>query len=252
LRGVETYAWIFTIDRVKVNAMVSSNDRQAFDDAIVTFRGEVANVAAHGAIDARARITYNRLITAMAGDLGRQAASHRVTWAVAAEQAHAARNNTMTIIRARSSPVGRALAERVKREGRTLNGLIARKTLQIYGVDARFDRLTAVQKDRVYRAIVEAAGRADPRINRYLRSASAAARGLLIASLAYSIYAIATSANPGRTARREGALLGSGVAGGIAGGALAGLACGPGAPVYVTVGAFVGGALAATGVGLVF
>lgn len=34
---------------------------------------------------------------------------------------------------------------------------------------------------------------------------------------------------------------------GIAGGALAGLACGPGAPVCVAIGAFVGGALAAFG-----
>ena len=40
---------------------------------------------------------------------------------------------------------------------------------------------------------------------------------------------------------------GAGVAGGIAGGALAGLACGPAAPICVTVGAFVGGAFAALG-----
>jgi len=44
------------------------------------------------------------------------------------------------------------------------------------------------------------------------------------------------------------AVTGAGIAGGIAGGALAGLACGPGAPVCVTVGVFVGGALAAFGV----
>ena len=35
---------------------------------------------------------------------------------------------------------------------------------------------------------------------------------------------------------------------GLAGGALAGLACGPGAPVCVTLGAFVAGTLAALGV----
>ncbi|QFQ77129.1 DUF3265 domain-containing protein [Vibrio harveyi] len=34
---------------------------------------------------------------------------------------------------------------------------------------------------------------------------------------------------------------------GIAGGAIAGLACGPGAPVCVSVGAFIGGTLAAFG-----
>lgn len=37
---------------------------------------------------------------------------------------------------------------------------------------------------------------------------------------------------------------------GIGGGAIAGLACGPGAPVCITIGAFVGGAVAALGVDL--
>ena len=48
--------------------------------------------------------------------------------------------------------------------------------------------------------------------------------------------------------KRELTVTGAGIGGGIAGGALAGLACGPGAPVCVVVGAFVGGALAAFGV----
>ncbi len=47
--------------------------------------------------------------------------------------------------------------------------------------------------------------------------------------------------------RREVVSTGAGVAGSVAAGALAGLACGPGAPVCVTIGAFVGGALAAYG-----
>ena len=38
------------------------------------------------------------------------------------------------------------------------------------------------------------------------------------------------------------------IGGSMAGGALAGLACGPGAPVCVTLGAFVAGTLAAFGV----
>lgn len=38
----------------------------------------------------------------------------------------------------------------------------------------------------------------------------------------------------------------------IGAGALAGLACGPGAPVCVTIGAFVGGALAAFGAGFIW
>lgn len=61
------------------------------------------------------------------------------------------------------------------------------------------------------------------------------------------MYAVATADDKVTTSGRELAVTGAGVAGGFAGGALAGLACGPGAPVCVTVGAFVGGALAAFG-----
>ena len=79
---------------------------------------------------------------------------------------------------------------------------------------------------------------------------SRAGRGLLVLSVAISVYSIATSDDPVRATGRELAVTGAGIGGGIAGGALAGLACGPGAPVCVTIGAFVGGALAAFGVDL--
>ncbi|MCM7169101.1 MULTISPECIES: hypothetical protein [Enterobacter] len=44
---------------------------------------------------------------------------------------------------------------------------------------------------------------------------------------------------------RQIAINGAGIAGAAAGGAMAGLMCGPGAPVCVLIGGFVGGALAA-------
>ena len=47
-------------------------------------------------------------------------------------------------------------------------------------------------------------------------------------------------------------VLGGGFAGGAAGGAIAGLACGPGAPICVTLGVFVGGALGALGADVSF
>ena len=49
---------------------------------------------------------------------------------------------------------------------------------------------------------------------------------------------------------REGATLGGGVLAGAGGGAAAGWICGPGAPVCVGIGVFVGGALGALGVDL--
>ena len=59
-----------------------------------------------------------------------------------------------------------------------------------------------------------------------------------------------TAEDKAAAAKEEAAVTGAGIGGGIAGGAIAGLACGPGAPVCVGIGAFVGGALAAFGVSL--
>jgi hypothetical protein len=81
-----------------------------------------------------------------------------------------------------------------------------------------------------------------------MRNLSRAGRGLLVVSIAISVYSVANAEDKASAVRRELAVTGAGIGGGIAGGAVAGLACGPGAPVCVTVGAFVGGALAAFGV----
>ncbi|TWI44341.1 hypothetical protein IP92_04286 [Pseudoduganella flava] len=74
-----------------------------------------------------------------------------------------------------------------------------------------------------------------------------AGRGLIVVAVALSVYNVATATNKGTAFKKELAANGAGIAGGVAGGAVAGLACGPGAPVCVTVGAFVGGVLAAFG-----
>lgn len=225
-------------------------DKRLFDSAIAALHADVANAGTHLVIDPAARQMYTRLIKEMADRLAAEAASGRITWAQAAEQANEARNVTMEVIRGRSTPVGRAMAEALKREGKTLNELIARKVQQLYGAGARFDTLSAAQKNTVYAEIVASAGKSNPRVTTAMRRLSGAGRGLLFLSLALSAYNIATADNKLAAAGREAAITGAGIAGGMAGGALAGLACGPGAPVCVTVGAFVGGALAAFGVSL--
>lgn len=156
----------------------------------------------------------------------------------------------MRAVRARTSPVGRAVAQKLKRDGRTLNELVARKTQQRFGASARFDSLSTPARNMVFADIVKSVGKADPEISAAMRRMSRVGRGLMVVSVAVSAYNIATADNKASALGREVATAGAGIAGGAAGGALAGLACGPGAPVCVTVGAFVGGALAAVGVDL--
>jgi hypothetical protein len=224
------------------------SDKQRFEDEIRALEAEIPNIGAHLALDGSARVAYSRQIKAMADELRAEASSGRISWAQAAERAQTTRNTIMQVIRARSTSVGRAMAEQIKREGKTLNELVARKVQQLYGPGANFNRLSAAQQNNVYGEIVKSAGKSNPTVTAAMRNLSRAGRGLLFLSLALSIYTIANSDNKPRAIAREATITGAGIGGGIAGGALAGLACGPGAPVCVTIGAFVGGALAAFGV----
>lgn len=158
----------------------------------------------------------------------------------------------MGIIRARSTPVGRAFAESMKLKGYSINQLIALKTIELYGEQAIFSRLPSAKQNAIYASIVTSAGKANVHVARAMTGLTYAGRGVIFLALALSAYKIATSSNKVAAFQKELVSNGVSIAGGIVGGALAGLACGPAAPICVTVGAFVGGALAAFGTGYIW
>ncbi len=225
-----------------------SSEQDIFERAIRALEAEIANIGTHATIDGKARQTYAQQIRSMADELRAEARSGHITWRQAAEQAEEARNLIMGMIRGRSTPVGRALAQQIKSEGKTLNELVGRKTQQLYGRGTKFQSLATSQQQAVYGAIVESAGKSNPKVSATMRKLSNAGKGLIVLSLGFSIYRIATAEDKVVAATQEVATTGAGIGGGIAGGAIAGLACGPGAPVCVGAGAFIGGALAAFGV----
>ena len=223
-------------------------NQELFEQTIRSLEAQLANAGAHLTLDASARSAYAREIKRMADTLRGEVAAGRITWAEAAEQAQQTRNTVMNVIRARSTSVGRAVAQRIKAQGYSLNELVARQTSRMYGPTAMFERLSAARKNAVYAAIVNSAGKSNPAVTQTMSRLAYVGRGVIFLSLGLSIYHVATATNKVAAAGREVAIGGAGIAGGMAGGALAGMACGPGAPVCVTVGAFVGGALAAFGI----
>lgn len=225
-------------------------DKKTFEDAVRALEAQIANVGVHLELDSNARKIYRKQIQAMSVELRTQASIGKISWLKAAEQAQEARNIIMEIIRTKNTPVGLAMAQRIRSEGKTLNELVARKTHRLYGKNAIFNRLTEAKKNNVYAEIIKSAGKSNPKITAIMKKLSYAGRGLIFVSIALSVYTVATAENKTNAAGREIAITGAGVGGGIAGGAIAGLACGPGAPVCVTIGAFVGGALAAFGVSM--
>jgi hypothetical protein len=228
--------------------MSQTNEQELFYDVVRAFETEIANMGAHMHLDSEARAVYVKEIRAMSAELMREAEAGIITWSEAAKKAQEARNVVMDIIRNRSTPVGLSIAQQFKSEGRTLNELIARKTEQIHGRSARFEYLSKPERNRIFVEIVESSGRSNPRVTAAMQRIGHAGRGLIVLSVALSTYNVAVAENKSLAVARKATITGAGIGGGIAGGALAGLACGPGAPVCVTVGAFIGGALAAFGV----
>lgn len=206
------------------------------------------NVGVHLTIDADARAVYAREIKRMADTLRDDAVSGKITWADAAAQAQQTRNAVMAVVRGRSTAIGRALSQRIKPEGLSLSSLIARQTKRMYGEGVVFAHLAETQQNAVYAAIVTSAGKSNPTVTRAMSRIAYAGRGLVFVSVGLSLYKVASAQDKAGAVRREISVSGAGVAGGMAGGALAGLTCGPGAPVCVGAGAFIGGALAAFGV----
>lgn len=229
-----------------------NDDEALFDSTIKSLEAQVSNVGAHIALDTRARFLYAQEIKRMSARLRNDAISRRITWAVAARQAQETRNLIMGIIRARSSPVGRAFAESMKQNGFSLNQLIALKTIKLHGEHAVFSRLSSTKQNVIYASIVASAGKSNAHVTRAMTSLRYAGRGVIFVAVALSAYNIATSSNKITAFQKELAMNSASIVGGIGGGALAGLACGPAAPICVTVGAFVGGALAAFGTGQIW
>jgi hypothetical protein len=223
-------------------------DQALFQHAMDELQATVANAGGHLVIDSEGRRLYTRMIAEMSDDLKRQVAAGRLTWREAAVQAQETRNTIMEFVRARTTPVGRARAEALKKVGKTLDELVEHYARQLYGAKAEFGTLTVAQQNQVYAEIVASAGRSRESVTIAMQRMSRAGKGLLILSLAMSVYVVATADDKVDAAKHEGAATLAGIGGGIAGGAAAGLVCGPGAPVCVTVGAVVGGALAAFGV----
>lgn len=228
------------------------SDKEVFENAIKSLEATTATVGMYLEIDSTARRIYVNEIKTMSDNLRQEVAKGSLTWAQAAEQAQTARNVVMQLVRSHSTSVARAFAEQKKAEGRGLNALVTEKTANLYGKNALFAKLTASQQNRIFAEIVASAGRSQPTITRNALRLSYLGRSLILASLALSTYNVLMSQNKSTAIKRELITTTAGLGGSAAAGAFAGLACGPGAPVCVTIGAFAGGALAAFGAGFIW
>lgn len=219
--------------------------RNVFDDALMLLENESSNFALRFIKDTGVRAEYISKAQALSLDYLDKINNKILSPYEAAEEVNALRNEIMEAARLKSSDLGRAKAIKLKGTGKTLEELCEHYAKRLY--NRNFTSLSKIQQNQVYKEIVKAAGRTRPGVNANLRMASRLGKGLIALTLVIAVYNVATADDKLKAAGKEGVVIGGGLMGGALGGAAAGLACGPGAPVCVTIGIFVGGALGGLG-----
>lgn len=209
--------------------------------ALNSLQVQATNFGSQFIKDSRVRFEYEREIKRVSDMFLEKVRIGELTPSQAATYANQRRNEIMEIKRKESSKIGRAWAKKNKPEGLTLKQLTEEKSIRKY--HRPFELLNTKQKEDIYNQIIRSAGRDRSRL--YLKLSrtdlSRIGRGLIAFSLGVTIYNIYTANDKVKALGKEGVIIGGGFLGSMAGGAVAGLACGPGAPVCVTLYVFVGG-----------
>jgi hypothetical protein len=220
------------------------------DEALLLLESTAINFSERFIQDARVRANYVAEARRFAEEIVAEVQSGRLTPRHGAERAHLMRNSVLDAARLKSSDIGRAVAEAEKATGLTITQLMERYAQRLFSRE--FAELTAAEQDEVFLAIARAAGRPNQGFTAAARNLGRVGRGLIVVSIAFSAYSVATSDRPGRETARQGATIGVGFLGSVTGGAAAGAICGPGAPVCVGVGAVIGGVAFAFGAEITF
>jgi hypothetical protein len=220
------------------------------ETALDALQSEFVNFGQRFIKDERVRANYVDEAKKFSEEILDDFSHGRISAAEVARKANEMRNSLMDASRLNNSDIGRAISEAEKAAGKTLEELMEHYATKLHG--RPFAELTAAEQDSVFLQIVKAAGRPNPKWTARAALFGKVGRGLVIVSLAIAAYNISTSDRPGREAVKQGSTLGVGFLGSVAGGAAAGFVCGPGAPVCVAVGAFIGGLAFAVGADLTF
>lgn len=218
--------------------------------AIAGFESSSANFAIRFIPDAKVRAEYQLKSKALSREILNDVKSGKISSFQGAKQASQMRNVLMDAMRGQSSEIARAYAVSLKTQGKSLPELESKYAKRLFGKS--FETLTETQKGKIWREIVFSSGRPRMEANQLAKTMGKAGKGFVAITIAISVYNIATAEDKLMASAKEGAVIGGGLLGSVAGGAAAGLACGPGAPVCVTIGVFIGGVMFAVGAEITF
>lgn len=213
-------------------------------DALNDLAASARNFGAAFIKDANARANYVRKIEQMAREVLADVRAGRASPEQAAEFAHTMRDSIMRETRLQSSSMGRAAAEALKPNSKTVAQLIEEKCQKLFP-GKTFANLAKAQRQQVFEEIVEGAGRSRPSVTAMIPRWRLMGRGCLLFTAGIAVYNVWTADNKVQAGLNEVIIFGGGAAGGALAGAATGLLCGPGAPFCSTALFIVGGIMGA-------
>ncbi len=195
---------------------------------------------------AEVRTAYVEQIKRMSQDTRSAVQSGKLSSSQGAKIANEMRNQIMEMQRARDFDIGRAMAQKMKTKGLSLDESITKSMGKLGFKDKPFNQLAGHQQRQVFMEVIESSGNSRPAVTQAIPRLRWAGRALWIASFAIAAYNIGTAENPWWQTGREATALVGGLGGGFAGGASMGAIGGIWAgPAGVAVGAVIGGVLGA-------
>jgi hypothetical protein len=230
-----------TIDDTRA-AKATANE---FETAIRALQAETVSFGGRFINDANVRADYAKNANKAIQELIDLVKSRKITPHEGAQTANAMRNQIMELARANTSDFGKALARDMKPNGIGLETLEETYAKRLF--NRSFDLLSTAEKETVWTQIIHKAGKSNPKVNMRVKFFGVAGRGLLIASLAISVYNIVEAEDKTRQTTKEGVTLGAGIAGGFAGAAAVGFIVSNPVGWAVGIGILVGSAIAAIG-----
>ena len=230
--------------------MSIDTDQQTLDSAIRGLETSAFNFGCRFIPDSITRLQYNKRVSAFSKELIELVNLEKLSAKEAAKQASEMRNIIMDAARGKTSEIAQAYAVRQKAAGMTLPDLEQKYSKRLYRKN--FSRLSPGAKKNVWKEVAFSAGRPQLKATRLAKIFGIAGKGLIAMTITISVYNVVTSDDKVIATAREGVMISSGFLGSVAGGALAGCACGPGAPICVSIGVFVGGVMFAIGTEFAF
>ncbi len=200
--------------------------RQAID----LFEAAASRFATDAIRDARLRQIYMSNIQRISREVRAEVDAGRVSVVDGAKFCQRMRNQIMAETRAVSSAQGRAYAESLKEEGRTLEWLLDKHARTLFR--RPFSELSDSERAKAYYSVVESAGRDSVRVSTLTQRLRVIGKVGLLVTAIFGVHAVAVADDKPREVLRQGAAIGGGMAGGaLAGAVLAAPVCGPGAVV---------------------